>query len=299
MTSVVGQDHLDLLVAAGLTYRLLPGLTAYAGYAEANRTPTPAELSCADPASPCTLTNFFVADPPLKQVKTDTFEIGVRGRVLGQIRAQATLFTARNRDDILFVTAPEAISRGYFANVGATRRQGLELLAGGGVGPVAWTAGYTFLDATFRSGALFPVDEETSQQVVSGNRLPGLSRHTLKVSADWRVSGSWLVGALWNVNSDRVLRGNESGTQADQAGVGRVPGWATLNLHTRLRVARNVELFGRIVNVFDRRFATGGALGVNAFPGGVFAADPAGWVREAYFAPGAPRLLQAGVRVEL
>ena len=36
--------------AAGVTYKVTPWLTAYAGYAEANRAPTPAELSCAGPA---------------------------------------------------------------------------------------------------------------------------------------------------------------------------------------------------------------------------------------------------------
>ena len=305
------RDHIDgaldgdhtfysLNPAVGLTYLWSPAATLFGGWSRGTRTPSPVELGCADPARPCLLPNALQADPPLKQVRTDTFEVGVRGRLLGQTRVQATLFTARNRDDILFVTAPEAISRGYFANVGATRRQGLELLAGGSAGPVAWTAGYTLLDATFRTGALLAAGNEgQSQAVQPGSRLPGLSRHTFKVSADWRVSGSWLVGALWNVNSDRVLRGNESGTQADTAGVGRVPGWATLNLHTRYRVARNVELFGRIVNVLDRRFATGGVLGVNAFPGGAFAVNPADWTREAFYAPGVPRLLQAGVRVEL
>ena len=35
--------------AAGATYRFAPWLTAYAGYSEANRAPTPSELSCAGP----------------------------------------------------------------------------------------------------------------------------------------------------------------------------------------------------------------------------------------------------------
>ena len=35
--------------AGGMTYKVTPWLTAYAGYADANRAPTPAELSCAGP----------------------------------------------------------------------------------------------------------------------------------------------------------------------------------------------------------------------------------------------------------
>ena len=63
--------------AAGITYQVTPWLTAYAGYAEANRAPTPAELSCAGPANSCSLANFFVGDPDLKQVVAHTVEAGI------------------------------------------------------------------------------------------------------------------------------------------------------------------------------------------------------------------------------
>ena len=48
---------------------------------QGTRVPTAVELTCADPAAPCTLPNIFVADPPLKQVVATTYELGVRGRV--------------------------------------------------------------------------------------------------------------------------------------------------------------------------------------------------------------------------
>ncbi len=63
----------------GGTYKITPGLTAYAGYSEANRAPTPLELACADPARPCIAAAFLIADPPLKQVVSRTVEAGFRG----------------------------------------------------------------------------------------------------------------------------------------------------------------------------------------------------------------------------
>ena len=63
----------------GATYKITPNVTAYAGYSEANRAPTPLELGCSDPAHPCMIDNFLVADPPLKQVVSHTFEAGLRG----------------------------------------------------------------------------------------------------------------------------------------------------------------------------------------------------------------------------
>jgi iron complex outermembrane receptor protein len=66
--------------AGGLTYKILPGLTVYASYADANRAPTPAELTCSNAASPCSLANFFTGDPNLQQVVSHTIEAGARGQ---------------------------------------------------------------------------------------------------------------------------------------------------------------------------------------------------------------------------
>ena len=44
---------------AGATYKITPQVTAYAGYSESNRVPTPSELACADPARPCLLDNSW------------------------------------------------------------------------------------------------------------------------------------------------------------------------------------------------------------------------------------------------
>ncbi len=62
---------------AGMTYKLTPQVTAYAGYSESSRVPTPSELACADPTRPCLLDNFLVSDPPLKQVVGKTWEAGL------------------------------------------------------------------------------------------------------------------------------------------------------------------------------------------------------------------------------
>ena len=41
--------------------------------------PTPLEQGCADPAHPCILASFVIADPALKQVVAQTIEAGLRG----------------------------------------------------------------------------------------------------------------------------------------------------------------------------------------------------------------------------
>ncbi|MFX5603112.1 TonB-dependent receptor, partial [Acinetobacter baumannii] len=39
--------------SAGMTYQVTSALNLYVSYSEANRIPTAAELSCADPTQPC------------------------------------------------------------------------------------------------------------------------------------------------------------------------------------------------------------------------------------------------------
>ena len=88
----------------GGTYKITPELTAYAGYSEANRVPTPLELGCADPNNPCLIAAFLVSDPDLKQVVSKTVEAGFRGTkelAIGSLGWKIGGFRATNYDDIL------------------------------------------------------------------------------------------------------------------------------------------------------------------------------------------------------
>ena len=112
----------------GGTYKITSGLTAYAGYSEANRTPTPLELGCADPAHPCILATFLVADPPLQQVVSKTVEAGLRGTHdfgagIGKLDWKLGAYRTTNSNDILNIADPVLQGFGYFQNVGSTRRQ--------------------------------------------------------------------------------------------------------------------------------------------------------------------------------
>src|SRR6201987_2556360 len=113
--------------AGGLTYKIFPGLTVYASYADANRAPTPAELTCASAASPCSLANFFTGDPNLQQVVSHTIEAGVRGQFRPlegtTVRSSIAYYRSTLDNDILFVNSPIQ-GRAFFQNVGTTLRPG-------------------------------------------------------------------------------------------------------------------------------------------------------------------------------
>ncbi|MBV9250474.1 MAG: TonB-dependent receptor, partial [Acetobacteraceae bacterium] len=140
--------------AAGLSYKVLPGVTLFGGYAESNRAPTPAELTCSDPSAPCSLANFFTGDPSLKQVVAHTFEIGVRGQFApfngARVDWNLNLYRSNLSDDIAFAQST-ILGTGFFQNIGSTRRQGFD--AGVRFTSDRWQAwiGYSFIDATFQS----------------------------------------------------------------------------------------------------------------------------------------------------
>ena len=96
---------------------------------QSSRTPSPAELSCADEDDPCRLPNGFVADPPLDQVVTQTIEANYTTRI-DNIDLMLNVFHSRSKDDIIFQQAGSVASRGYFLTVDETQRQGVEFSVG-------------------------------------------------------------------------------------------------------------------------------------------------------------------------
>ena len=95
----------------GGTYKFSDMLTLYGSYSEANRAPTAAELGCAEPENPCLIESFLTDDPPLEQVVSKSFELGVRGQARpgdGQLFTwSAGLFRTLNQDDIFNVAAED------------------------------------------------------------------------------------------------------------------------------------------------------------------------------------------------
>ncbi len=249
---------------AGLTYRFAPGLSLYGGYSESNRAPTPLELACANPLRPCLLPNSLVADPPLKQVTGQTYEVGFRGALPnfydgGLVNYKIGAFRTDLTNDILSLATPGNAARGYFVNVPATRRQGIEV----GLEYVAdWLtvyANYALIDATFRfNGTLSspnnPLSDDGAITVVPGNKVPLIPDHQFKVGFDVEVLPRWRVGMALQAFSSAYYRGDESNLNR------KLPAWYVLNLNTSYRVTPNLEVFGYMTNLTNNRYATFGTF---------------------------------------
>ena len=286
--------------AIGVTFNPSAGFTAFGSYNEGMRAPTAVELTCADPAAPCKLPNAFLADPPLKKVVAKTIELGARGKS-GDMSWSAAIYRTDLTDDIQFVSSGGAATNaGFFQNVGKTRRQGLELTGANRWGPFGVVARYSYIDATYQTGfienspANSSADANGDIAVTSGSRIPGIPRHSLRIRLDYDLNGAVSFGANVVANSGNALRGDENNRDVN----GQVSGYTLLNLDGRWRISNQLELFARIDNVFDTKYANVGVLGTNVFANPTKTFDPVNAVAEPFYGLGAPRGAWIGLRYE-
>jgi iron complex outermembrane recepter protein len=259
-----GRHRYDRLnPAAGAAWRAGPRMSLYVGYAEANRAPTPAELSCANPADACSLANFFVGDPALKQVVARTIEAGARGALA--VGSKVTLnfdlgfYRSELQDDIAFVNST-TLGRAYFANIGRTRRQGVDLSLV--LEAPRWRAylDYSHVEATYRGSFVEAAGQNPAAgpsgvlTVRPGDRLPGVPANQVKLGVRVEASQALSLGLAAEGRDGAVLFGDEANLTP------KLPGYLVVNLDATYRLTPHLELFGRVENLADARYATFGTF---------------------------------------
>jgi iron complex outermembrane recepter protein len=247
----------------GFTYKLADNVTAYAGFSESNRAPTAAELSCSDPKTPCLLDAFLVADPPLKQVVSQTFEVGVRGRftteaVPGEFVWNLSGYRTDSLDDILLL-ATQINGFGFFDNVGTTRRQGIEAGLAYHWDKFMFEANYSFLDATFLENLTLSSNSPAANAagnifVHPGDHLPLMPANRITLGVEYRATQAWRVGADLRFVSSQYLVGDESNQEP------QLPAYTTVDLHTSYQVTDNLMLFAEIDDLFNKTYYTYGTF---------------------------------------
>jgi iron complex outermembrane receptor protein len=245
---------------AGVTFKLTPTLTTYAGYSEGNRAPTPLELGCSNPNRPCLLEGFLVSDPPLNQVVSRTYELGLRGHAPvggGRLDWKFGLFRTDSTNDIINV-ASAIQGRGVFQNVDATRRQGIETNVQVKSGQWLAYASYSLIDATyqFTGNIASPnnpsADANGNISVVPEKRIPGIPLHQLKASIEYAATPDWKIGGNLTAVGSQYYVGDDGNQNP------KLPAYWFVNLYTSYQLTKEIQLFALLNNVFDRHFSTYG-----------------------------------------
>ncbi len=269
--------------AVGATYKLGENLSVYANYSESYRAPTAIELTCANPEEPCPIPTALVDDPPLDAVKGKSWETGLRWAFPPYLETTLAFFRTDLNDDILFQNEPESRVLGFFQNVEATRRQGIELLLRGTWSWGNWFLNYTLTDATFEDDIqLFTfANEDRLAQVRAGDRLPLVPPHRLNGGFELQVAPRWRLQLDGVYVDEQYLRGDESNEKP------RLDPYFVANAQITYQY-KNFDIFLRIENLFDTDYETYGAFFENVL-------DDTG--TERFFGPGAPFGAFGGVRV--
>lgn len=283
-TNPAGGFTLQPLEALGIASPV-KDLTFFANYNEGFRVPTPVELTCADPEQPCALPTNFVADPPLKPIVSRTYEAGWRGKVDDWLDWNLAFYRTELNDDIHFINATGTFTRGFFKNVGDTRRDGVEVGLKGHYDKLNWYANYSYVDATYQStialqNAVGPVN------VKPGDNIPSIPHNLVKFGIDYEVLKDWRIGMDLFYASNQYLRGD------DHNQLPKVSGYTVVNLNSSYKVNDYLEIFALANNVFDENYITFGLVNRNAF------SNPVGKV-EPFLSPGASIAGWAGIRLQL
>ncbi|MDA9655107.1 TonB-dependent receptor [Pelagibacteraceae bacterium] len=265
-TAFINGDHRYFRVnpSLGFVYDYNNKFSIIANYREANRVPSPVELSCADPAAPCRLPNAFVADPPLEQVITKGTELGARGSFSSNnytTNWNTIGHFSQNSEDILFVSSGTGLSSGYFKNFGKTNRLGLDMSIkisrNNKVGFKSSLINYSFLKATFQSAHTLPAANHPngSNDIEAGDIIPGMPLHKINAKTTYGFNNDLDISLGLLGSTGVFLRGDESNQ------LNKTSPYLVFNLESRFQPHKNFSLFARIDNILDNKYETMGVLG--------------------------------------
>jgi outer membrane receptor protein involved in Fe transport len=313
-------SYYSLNPSLGVTWQAQPDLNLYSNWSRGTRTPSVIELGCAydgtmgtwinndnypeyGPRSLveerfCSLPSTMSGDPYLPQVKAQTFELGGRGQLWGNLEWNLSAYRTDLKDDIYFVSFTN--ERSFFQSIGETRRQGIEAGVTGTIGKSHFKVNYALTDATFEdsfkmlsahnSSAVRDASSIDNQQITvnPGARMPGVPLHNLNASFSYDVTDKWNLGLTAVMHSSSYVRGNENnkhrpGTENIVTNVGdgygsaitltrqpfnnpgKVPGFTVFNLRSSYKLDKGLTLGLQVNNLFNREYFTAGRLGVNPF----------------------------------
>lgn len=209
----------------GVSMQTTPTLSLYASLGQSFRAPAILELACADETAPCPLPFALGEDPPLAPVIGTTYELGAHW-TRGGLTVDGAVYRTDVKDDISFIGSDAARLAGFFANIGKTRREGLELSAQAHTsGGHTVYANYAYTRASFRTEAtIFSIRSEGqfapdsananalygTNEVHVGDRLPLVPAHQVRFGAALALGSGLEAGVDARYTGKQWLRGDEA-----------------------------------------------------------------------------------------
>lgn len=181
---------------AGIVYNPLPTLGFYFNYSQGFRTPAVNEFANFDPVQ-------VIAD--LDPVKSQNFEVGVRGKLVPWLDGSLVFFYTPVKDEILFVTTDPVNFFGRNLNISDSLRRGVEVTINGRYGKLLnGFLNYTYTKATFETE-----DVRTFGQVRKGDELPLVPNHRVGFGVSLHPTEGLTVSLFGNYVGSQYLLNDE------------------------------------------------------------------------------------------
>lgn len=180
------------------------------------------------------LYDAFSGNAALRPERSKSYDVGIDQSLAdGRALVSLTAFLRNTNDQINYDNTAFT-----YGNIDRTRAKGVEAtLALRPIDALNVTASYSYIDARDRSG----------RAVFDGKRLPRRAEHAVSLSADYDWSFGLSTGATLTMVGDSF---------DDAANAVPLDGYALAGIRASVPVGPNLEIYGRVDNLFDADYAT-------------------------------------------
>ncbi|MBJ7438976.1 MAG: TonB-dependent receptor [Sphingopyxis sp.] len=181
----------------------------------------------------------FSGNAALRPERSKSYDLGIDQSLAdGRALISLTAFLRNTTDQINYDNATFT-----YGNIDRTRAKGVEAtFALQPVDALNVTASYSYIDARDRSG----------RPVFDGKRLPRRAEHAVSLSADYNWSFGLSTGATLALVGDSFDNATNSV---------RLDGYALAGVRASMPIGQNLELYGRVDNLFDADYTTASGFG--------------------------------------
>ncbi|MDH5766595.1 MAG: TonB-dependent receptor, partial [Gammaproteobacteria bacterium] len=259
-------DFSHLSPKLGATYSFTDRFNGFVSYRHAFRAPSEGQIF--RPGANAASLN-------LDAVKVNSYEVGVRGEPDQDLNYEVSLYYMSKKDDL--VSYDDGAGNTYAVNAGETLHKGIELGMNSkitqdlSVGMSYSRSSHTYEDWVVSGTDFSGNDIESAPDALANVRInyrPAVLKGG-RAELEWVHMGEYLM---------------DQANSVDPVNTTIYDGHNLLNVRINYFVDKNFELFARLLNAGDERYATASKY------------TPAGWgPAKSEFAPGMPRTVYAGV----
>ncbi len=224
-------------------------------------------------------------------------EAGLRGR-FGEVFGGALsydigFYRSDLSNDIAFVNSV-TLNRAFFANVGDTRRQGVDANVQFKTGRWSAYLDYAHTDATYQTGFVEAAgsnpaaDANGNLTITKGDHFPGVPIDQIKLGLDVRATERLTLGLVAIGRGPAFLQDDEANLTPP------LPGYVVSNLSGAYQLNSHLQLFARVENATNLRYDSYGTFSPTS---SVFLVQAPGASNPRAFSPAAPIGAFGGVRV--